>query len=888
MLTDQRIDCAVPGSEVGGLVAGETLLGLLRQQGSLRPVFQPIIDMFTESVLGFEVLTRCCPPFAGPRELFTRAGELGLAWEVEALCRRAAFAVIRELPEHSRTRKFFLNVSPGVFMDPRFLREHVLHEAHEAGLAHDQIVVEITEETRIQDYRELEETVARFNADGYQFALDDFGAGHSSLVMLTATSPHYLKLDMQLVRDIHEHAYKQHLVRSVLSFAESVESNVIAEGVETWEELQFLVKLGLRYVQGFLFARPNGVPPVLDEHKRLRVRHMVRRFRSGGNGLDELVGRIALRPTVVEAGEMTGQEVNDLFFRNRHIDHLVVLDGRCPVGLLTRQYFNQCASGPFGYHLLQRRRAGQLAKRNALMVATDMQITTLANLAMEREPDDLYDPVIVLEEDGQLAGTVTMKQLITRAAALQVETAISANPLTKLPGNHAIEGWLAECLSAPEFTVVYGDLDGFKAYNDCYGFVMGDEMIKLAADCLRTGLESLPEHARLGHVGGDDFVLVVRSAVSDEILQQPCTVFDQCKQKLFSDEHRREGGYRTRDRQGHERRFHLVTLSLAVISDQDFAGDRPHPRQLGEFAASLKKRAKQLTARTGVSQFARERRLYTDDPQADVQMRQQQKLESIGTLAGGVAHEINNPINGIMNYAQLIRDTLAGKDEAADEFAGEIIHEAGRVATIVRNLLAFARKDGQEDRATTSVREIVRATLTLINTVMGHDQIMLDVDIPDDLPSVRCSSQQIQQVLTNLLTNARDALNEKYDGHHQDKRISIRACRVEREPLSAGEAHVPDGTSSAVRVTVEDHGPGIPPHVQERMFEPFYTTKPEGVGTGLGLSISQGIVRDHGGTLVVETEPGNWTRFSFDLPLGAVCPVAATDAAEPVGLGVAE
>jgi PAS domain S-box-containing protein len=242
----------------------------------------------------------------------------------------------------------------------------------------------------------------------------------------------------------------------------------------------------------------------------------------------------------------------------------------------------------------------------------------------------------------------------------------------------------------------------------------------------------------------------------------------------------------------------------------------------------------------------------------EAQLRQSQKLESIGTLASGVAHEINNPINGIMNYAQLILDDL-GPEHAVSTYATEIGVETQRVATIVKNLLSFARHDDALMHSSARVCDIVAATQSLISAVMRRDQIHLEVSVPEDLPQVSCRSQQIQQVVMNLLTNARDALNAKYKGADENKRILVTAGLIDKDDRQW------------MRVTVEDHGAGIPDDVCERMFDPFYTTKPRDKGTGLGLSISHGILKDHGGDLTMETEIGKWTRFHIDLPLANEC-----------------
>ncbi|KIG15106.1 sensory box histidine kinase/response regulator [Enhygromyxa salina] len=242
----------------------------------------------------------------------------------------------------------------------------------------------------------------------------------------------------------------------------------------------------------------------------------------------------------------------------------------------------------------------------------------------------------------------------------------------------------------------------------------------------------------------------------------------------------------------------------------------------------------------------------------EAQLRQQQRLDSVGTLASGVAHEINNPIQGIMNYAELIAGR-ASDPKLVEEFAGEILMESDRVATIVRNLLAFSRQDIEEPPELRLVDALVATTLTLFRAVVTRDGIVLAVDTPTGLPPVRCRPQQIQQVIMNLVTNARDAVRSL---HPDPKRapagsnvISISARVVETEH------------GRLVRLSVADHGGGVPEHVRARIFDPFFTTKGRDQGTGLGLAVSHGIVRDHGGELWFETEVGSGSVFHMDLPV---------------------
>jgi signal transduction histidine kinase len=206
-----------------------------------------------------------------------------------------------------------------------------------------------------------------------------------------------------------------------------------------------------------------------------------------------------------------------------------------------------------------------------------------------------------------------------------------------------------------------------------------------------------------------------------------------------------------------------------------------------------------------------------------------------------------------MNYAQLIQDKI-GEENPLSEYTSEIIHETERVSKIVKNLLVFARQE-KESHSPARIKDIIDDTMSLIQTVLKRDQITLIADISEDLPKIKCRSQQIQQVVMNLLTNARDALNEKYPGFDDNKLIKITSKLFKK-----------DGNRK-IRTTIEDHGVGIDPKICETIFDPFFTTKDRTVGTGLGLSISYGIMKDHYGELSVESEPGQYTKFHMDLPV---------------------
>lgn len=223
-------------------------------------------------------------------------------------------------------------------------------------------------------------------------------------------------------------------------------------------------------------------------------------------------------------------------------------------------------------------------------------------------------------------------------------------------------------------------------------------------------------------------------------------------------------------------------------------------------------------------------------------------MASIGELAAGVAHEVNNPINGIINLAQLIIDR-AGSPEATGEYPRHIIREGERISEIVRNLLSFARP-GQQDPQPVTVADILDNALALMSGQLRKRGVELQDDLADDLPLVLARDRQIQQVFMNLISNAMHALEDRPGEQPRRLRIS---------------AEVIPG-SGMLTVRFADNGAGLGQDQAARVFEPFFTTKAAGRGTGLGLSVSHRIVQEHGGRILFDTSEAG-TTVSVELPM---------------------
>jgi signal transduction histidine kinase len=225
--------------------------------------------------------------------------------------------------------------------------------------------------------------------------------------------------------------------------------------------------------------------------------------------------------------------------------------------------------------------------------------------------------------------------------------------------------------------------------------------------------------------------------------------------------------------------------------------------------------------------------------------RQADKLAALGTLAAGLAHELNNPSGIISSRIELM--LLEAERQALPAATREDLvvlrRHAQRVARIVQGLLSFARQSGQS-RGPVDLNQIVDDTLLLVEKQAAREGVVLARRLRPGLPPIQGDPTALEQVLMNLILNARDAVN----GHGE--------ILVETELVT--------GHPARLRLLVRDTGPGIPAEILPRIFDPFFTTKPG--GTGLGLSISYGIVREHGGTLDVHSEPGRGTTFVLSFP----------------------
>jgi len=255
----------------------------------------------------------------------------------------------------------------------------------------------------------------------------------------------------------------------------------------------------------------------------------------------------------------------------------------------------------------------------------------------------------------------------------------------------------------------------------------------------------------------------------------------------------------------------------------------------------------------------------------EAQLRESQKMEAIGTLAGGVAHDFNNLLAAILGNLALAREDV-GPEHLAQESLGEINRAAIRARQLVQQILAFSRRQTQQ-LVHQPLAPLVEEALTLLRSLLPAGVRLTTRFGGGELP-VLADATQVQQVLMNLCTNAWQAL----DGRSGEVTVALRSVR-----LDAARALQTGGISSGLYacLSVADNGPGMDADTQRRVFEPFFTTKPPGAGTGLGLAVVHGIVKAHNGTIAISSQPGEGARFDVYLPLAGAAALPQV-AAEPL------
>ena len=560
---------------------------------ALNAHFQPIVDLRSGAIVAHESLIRGPHGNAleSPEALFASARTEGLTLELEQHCLKKAFQARSSQALGSR---LFVNLSAYtlVTLTEQLGASGIVNSLRLAVVPPAALVVEITEHDHITDLKTLIKAVAVLREQGIQLALDDFGNGHSNLRLWAELRPEIVKIEKYFVKDSPSNAVNVQVLRGLMRFAETFGTTMVAEGIETAEELKVVRDLGIELGQGYFLGRPQAVAAqVLSAPARAVINSAeiaVLPERTRASDADFRVARLAKRVPPLDK-DQTIDDVARLFGSDESLAALaVVADGK-PIGLLNRQGFVNQYAKPFFKELYGRKPCLLFANTSPLMLDKHAGLDALTEVLTS--PDQRYlSEGFVVTEGGCYFGLGTGEQLVRVVTEVRMEAARHANPLTFLPGNIPITEHIQRLLSSgSDFVACYADLNDFKPYNDHYGYWRGDEMIRLQARSIVSRCD--PRRDFVGHVGGDDFVVLFQSEDWLDRCEQTISRFNEQAIDLFDAEAKGRGGIEGEDRHGVMRFFNFTTLSIGAVRVR--AGQFSRPEQVASAAAMAKHKAKE-------------------------------------------------------------------------------------------------------------------------------------------------------------------------------------------------------------------------------------------------------------------------------------------------------
>lgn len=574
-------------SEMNALM---TLTSILKYS-DIRVVFQPVVSLSDAEVIGYEALSRGPKGslLEGPDALFSAAAKFDLVWELEYLCRASALEKAKDI---IADKMLFINVDPKIINDPRFQKGYTREMLNRFCVNTGNVIFEITEKTAINDYKSFCRILDNYTSQGYRIAIDDTGSGYSGLRTLAETRPNFIKVDMELIRDLDKDSLKQAMLKALYDFSLSTNSKIIAEGIETKAELTTLINIGIPYGQGFYLQKPH--PDFVDLPSNLQQAileiNQLKKRELYYTSITMPVGEI-VRQDAGFSSTTLGYAAIDYFNNSPNIQGVPIVDDDKPVGLLMKGKFFASLATQYGVALYMNRPIKSLMDKHPLIVDYNTPLELVSKSALSRKDEDIYDYILVTKDD-KYFGTITIKMLLEKTTQLELNRAKHANPLTGLPGNVLIEGELNRLLAEDQnYAILYFDLDNFKPYNDVYGFENGDKILGFTACIIQQQLNELGyTDAFLGHIGGDDFITIIREHNITLLCERIIKSFDAKIGHYYSEEDRSKGGIVAKNRHGQDEEFPILSLSIAVVSSwqRQFAT----VGELGEAASRIKKKCK--------------------------------------------------------------------------------------------------------------------------------------------------------------------------------------------------------------------------------------------------------------------------------------------------------
>ena len=572
------------------LINAQMLENIL-DNGSLTPLFQPIVSLKENKIYGYEALIRgpSDSPLHSPINLFDAASRNGRLAELDLLCREIAITKFGQL---KLDEKLFINTIPEVLLQQDYQHGLTLDFIKKVGLSAKQVVIELTEQYPINDYKLMRDATDHYREMGFSIAIDDLGAGYSGLRTWSEIQPDFVKLDRHFIQDIHLDKNKRQFVQSMIDIAKGVNCQVIGEGIEVREEYLTSNAINIDFAQGYYFGRPAAEVKRQIETELFAKRKPPTNLNTYYPRENTLVRSLLINIPPLASTDSVNH-AGERFQKSPELSGLPILktDGTV-AGMIWRNEFMTLFASRYGRELHGRKPVSLFIGTEPTITDIDFPLKELSKKITSQDGSIQYG-LFVITENGKYRGLGSLMDLLKQITNMQITTARHANPLTGLPGNVPISEHTTIVIDEARDTVMcYFDLDNFKPYNDIYGYGKGDQVIRKTASLLMEYTDS--ELDFVGHVGGDDFVILFESENWQQRCSEILSAFTALLSELYKPEHIDEQGMMAQDRQGNNVFYPLLSLSIGAVSVVDFPTITTEA-DLSEYATKAKSMAKKST-----------------------------------------------------------------------------------------------------------------------------------------------------------------------------------------------------------------------------------------------------------------------------------------------------
>ena len=562
------------------------LLWILENR-ALSPLFQPIIDIGEQRIHGYEALIRgpSDSTLHAPIKLFDAASRCGLLTNLEFLCRQVSALQFNRL---GLPGKLFINASPVSLLEANYPSGETLEILEGVGIAPQRVVIEVSEQYPLDDYNVIRDAILHYKSMGFEIAIDDLGAGYAGLRSWAELRPDYVKIDRHFIENIQDDEVKQEFVLSIQEIARGLGCHVIAEGIETKEEYNSICRMGIGFGQGYHLARPQSLPTQSLPDSVLACNDCP----SGARPirLSETINSLSLPvPAVTPATRV--EHVAEMFHTTSDLHCVPVVHDNVPIGVVSRNDMLELFASRYGRELHGKKSIKLFMNQKPVIVEYSMPVEAVSRQITEDTQLDIGQNFIIVKNKAY-HGIGRVRDLLRKITELQIRNARHSNPLTQLPGNVPIYELIDQLLAEnSEFWVAYFDLNNFKPYNDVYGYTKGDIVLQKVAGIICAHVD--PQIDFVGHIGGDDYIIVFRSESWEKSCRAILNVFEREVISLYDIEHRNNGGIQTYDRQGAHAFFPFLSLAIGAV--------QPDPMQCNSHheVASLATEAKHEAKRQG-------------------------------------------------------------------------------------------------------------------------------------------------------------------------------------------------------------------------------------------------------------------------------------------------